>query len=209
MKHTMSSPCEQCPFRNDLPRGYLTAGRVTEIGQSALRGQSFPCHKTTVPVEDDDGASDMQATENSVQCAGAEIFLAKQGTSTQMSRIAERLGMLVATLDMSAPVCANHGEMLAVHGHDLADEWEPCSVCDQNCLAPAGYAVGGSVIFNTDERGETSCCWGCGEHVCDNCSEVISGNVVCNHCKEDYVPPPQKRTKRAARKAKKRKTAKR
>lgn len=180
MKHTMAAPCKECPFRNDLPHGYLRAERITEIVESLLRGVSFPCHKTTVEIESENGFSDLEADENSLQCAGAEIFLAKQGTSTQMSRIAERLGMPVATLDMDAAVCGSHREMLTAHGHDEESEYEPCSVADYGCLHPAGYMMGGGVVECTDGE-ETFECSECGEFVCEACSE----RGVCNNCRED------------------------
>jgi hypothetical protein len=106
----MSAPCDNCPFRTDI-RGYLRPGRVREIANSLFRQQSFPCHKTTVP----DGDDELTDGPNSQQCAGAEIFLAKQGMSTQMSRIAGRLGLPVAELDMDAPVCGSLRELLKVH----------------------------------------------------------------------------------------------
>lgn len=113
----MSAPCQHCPFRKDIT-GYLTAGRVREIVKSVLSQQSFPCHKTTEfeDAEDEDGSYDRRVnTEDEEQCAGAEIFAAKHGTSSQMSRIAGRLGMQMAKLDMTAPVCGSLKEMLAVH----------------------------------------------------------------------------------------------
>jgi len=51
-----------------------------------MRGD-FPCHKTT--VEDEDG--DLVANKDSKHCA--LIFMEKIGETTQMMRIAERLGM--------------------------------------------------------------------------------------------------------------------
>ena len=56
-----------------------------------LRGNSggFPCHRTTVGTENDD----LQETKDSKHCAGALIYAEKQEASTQMMRIAERLGM--------------------------------------------------------------------------------------------------------------------
>lgn len=173
--HDMSQPCKECPFRNDLPHGYLRAERITEICESILRGASFPCHKTTVEIEDD-----LDWGENSQQCAGAEIFLAKQGASSQMSRIAERLGLRVAVLDMNAPVCSSHREMLEVHGHNEDNEYEPCSVADYGCLHPAGYMVGNGVVECTDGE-ETFECSECCDFVCEACST----NGVCNNCLEE------------------------
>ncbi len=54
---------------------------------------SFHCHKTGDCVEDDEGSSDFVANDNSSACAGALIFLEKRGQSSQMTRIAGRLGL--------------------------------------------------------------------------------------------------------------------
>jgi hypothetical protein len=181
----MTTPCDACPFRNDI-NGYLRPDRVREIAESLFRGQSFPCHKTTEAWEDDDGECELKATENSQQCAGAEIFLAKQGTSTQMSRIAERLGMKVAKLSMKAPVCGSVSEMLKVHGGDEDDDSESCSVCDEGCEAPAGYQVGAGII--PGEGSADYCCDACGEPVCGACSRLVKGSRkkrICNNCVED------------------------
>jgi len=118
MKFDMTSPCEQCPFRNDLPHGYLRTVRVEQIAESLFNQQAFPCHKTTEFVDMDDDGDDMAVTEDSQACAGAEIFLLKQGLSTQLGRIAERFGG-AAKLDEKAPVCGSLEELLAVHAEKL------------------------------------------------------------------------------------------
>jgi hypothetical protein len=115
MRYSMTTPCPQCPFRNDI-RGYLRGERVEEIVASVLNQQSFPCHKTTIDVEDGEGFCEREATDDSEQCAGAEIFAMKHGVCSQMRRICGRLGMTVAELDEDAPVCEDLDEMLAVHG---------------------------------------------------------------------------------------------
>lgn len=179
--HDMKSPCPECPFRNDLPHGYLRAERITEICESIYNGASFPCHKTTIETQD---GNDLMAGPDSQQCAGAEIFLAKQGTSTQMSRIAERLGFHVATLDMTAPICGSHREMLKAHGHDEENEYESCHIADSGCLHPAGWMSGGGVIECTDGE-ETQSCVGCSEPVCEACSAVTDDGWLCNYCGEE------------------------
>ena len=185
MKHTMATPCENCPFRTDID-GYLRGDRVREICESLFQGASFPCHKTTEDWEDDDGETDLIETENSQQCAGAEIFLAKQGMSTQMGRIAERLGMKVAKLNMKAPVCGSVSEMLRIHGDDEDDDRECCSVCDQDCEAPAGYMVGDGILPG-EGNADYTCCE-CGEPVCGACSQQKSKRGkerICNLCSEE------------------------
>lgn len=114
MRNDLARPCKECPFRTDLPNGgYLTRERVLEISASLLIGQSFPCHKT-VDYDADNGQGCV--TSQSQQCAGAEIFLAHQGQSTQWSRIAGRLGFKVSTLDMDAPVARSEAGFLEAHG---------------------------------------------------------------------------------------------
>lgn len=182
MKYSMSTPCDHCPFRKDI-EGYLRPDRVCEICESLFRGQSFPCHKTTESIEDDDGDGDREATEDSQECAGAAIFLAYQGKSTQMSRIAERLGMKVAKLNMKAPVCKSVSEMLRVHGEVEDEDRECCSVCDQDCEAPAGYDVGGGILPGEGNADYT--CYHCGEPVCGACSKIIKRKRTCNNCAEE------------------------
>ena len=188
MHHRMSDPCDNCPFRTDLPHGYLRPDRIREIAESLFRGESFPCHKTTETVEDDEGFGDRVATEDSLQCAGAEIFLAKQGLSTQMGRIAERLGM-AQPLNMEAPVSGSVSQMLKVHRRgsdedtDEDEEIETCAVVIDGCEAPAGIMVGGGVIEGT-EAAEFQC-HDCGEPVCGNCSEERDGVRICYYCAEN------------------------
>lgn len=182
MKHTMANPCEHCPFRNDI-KGYLRGDRVREIAESLFRGASFPCHKTT-EAWDDDG--DMHESENSQQCAGAEIFLAKQGMSTQMGRIAERLGMKVAKVNMKSPVCCSVDEMLDIHEGVDRETGETCSVVNADCEAPAGYMIGGGVVPG-DSFAQFVCCE-CGEPVCGACSKQKGKSKkkrVCNNCLDE------------------------
>lgn len=184
MKYSMATPCKHCPFRTNI-EGYLTKERVIEIAHSVLQGQTFPCHKTTQAVEEDDGGCDMQATDDSQECAGAAIFAAKHETSSQMSRIAGRLGMKVAKLNMRAKVCKSLDQMIEVHCGK--QEGEPCEIVDDGCLAPAGYDFGGTIC----DGGETvtTTCDECGRYVCDNCSEVTGKGKkkrrACNGCREE------------------------
>jgi len=99
----LTTPCPQCPFRTDIAP-YLTRWRVKDIERGLVDGQQmFPCHKTTVPSEDDD--CEMLTTQKSEHCAGAAILLEGLNMPNQMMRIAERLGMYDHTkLDMKAPV---------------------------------------------------------------------------------------------------------
>jgi len=114
MKFDLKRPCKKCPFRNDIP-AFLTPGRAREIADAILRQQqTFACHETIVPVEDDTGEGDMAVTPKSQHCAGAMIFLELQDRPNQMMRIAERLGMYDARrLEMDSPVFDNAEDMIA------------------------------------------------------------------------------------------------
>ncbi len=90
--------------------------------------------------------------------------------------------MKVAKLNMRAKVCSNLPEMIAVHCGE-EETGECCEVCDQDCLAPAGYAVGGGVIHGTEYVDTT--CSACGSFVCENCSKTVDGEIICNDCVEE------------------------
>jgi hypothetical protein len=184
VKHNLARPCKTCPFRNDV-HPYLRKARVLEIVESICdRQESFPCHKTvnynSVRYdEENDEEFDRDRTGES-QCAGAEIFLAHQGTSSQLARIAERLGM-ASKLDMKAPVCKSVDELLRVHGHK-PDKGDFCSVADDGCQAPCGYGGGGGI---SPGRVKTTLkCWHCGDYVCASCSIVRGGKRMCGNCQE-------------------------
>lgn len=160
-------PCSNCPFRTDVVP-YLTRARAIDIATSLADGATFPCHKT-VDYETDDEPN----VAESAFCAGALIMLEHAGAPNQMMRIGERLRLYDAgALDMDAPVHHSPDKFIVHHGgepleHD--DESEPCSVCDPGCLAPAGYAIGGTVISEVD-REPIEDCPECGEPVCDACT---------------------------------------
>lgn len=110
MKYTKTSPCNNCPFRNDI-KPFITAARCEEI----LTGGEFACHKTTTPTED---GMDMEATDKSVHCAGVLIVLEKMEEPHQMMRICERIGLYDASkLDMDAPVYDSVCEAIEAHEH--------------------------------------------------------------------------------------------
>ena len=115
MKHELSHPCKDCPFRTDV-HPYLREGRVREISKGILRGDSFWCHRTT---EYSDETDDMAGTVNSKECAGEAIYTAHQGVSAQWRQIAERLWPdNVTPLDMDAPVARDLDELLGIHADD-------------------------------------------------------------------------------------------
>ena len=86
MNYTMTAPCDACPFLNTPNnKRAFSVRRLKDFASG-----SFPCHKT---ADIDEEASEFIANEASVHCAGALIFNEKRRQSTQMMRIAERLGM--------------------------------------------------------------------------------------------------------------------
>jgi hypothetical protein len=86
------SPCSTCPFRTDIVP-FLRKERVREIERSLVH-VSFFCHKTTKYNDQDDDDEDVYHPKGGeAHCAGALILLEKEGRSSQMMRIAERLGL--------------------------------------------------------------------------------------------------------------------
>lgn len=115
MNFDLKRPCAECPFRRDIP-GYLTGARAREIANAVLDGSTFPCHHTTETIETDDGESDCVATAESQHCAGALILARRRGRSSQLSRVAERLGYYdPSALDMESPVFISAAEMICHH----------------------------------------------------------------------------------------------
>lgn len=176
-------PCPKCPFRSDV-EPYLREGRVAEIATEVQGGAVFYCHQTTVDVDEDseDGyGSELGADENTKACAGSLILMEKSESPNQAMRIAERLGLYdSARLDMKAPV---HGSWIEMQAHFADDEVETCEIVNENCTAPAGYAIGGGVVSGT-ESAEFEC-YGCGRPVCGACSTERDGQQICDDCEED------------------------
>lgn len=113
-------PCSNCPFRQDKPF-YLDPERAEEIADSLRRGAEFHCHKTVHYEEERwdeyEGEEGMEAYYNPLgdeqHCAGALIIMEKNGESSQMMRIAERLGVYDRKkLDMESPVYASLEEFI-------------------------------------------------------------------------------------------------
>lgn len=184
----LKRPCKKCPFRTDVP-GYLRRARAAEIARSLADGAIFPCHETTVEVEDDEEGSRV-ATSESQFCAGALICIEHQEVSNQATRMAERLGLYDASgLDLAAPVHKSFVDFVAHHGEDEFatdddDECEEtvCSVVEMGCQAPAGYMINGMVIPPDDEdTGPVHPCPDCGNAVCEACSD---DEGRCSYCVE-------------------------
>lgn len=117
MHFDLHVPCSTCPFlKNGGIR--LKKARVKQICRDILsdQGRTFACHKTTV---DRDG--ELVEAMSSRHCAGALIFSEKHGNCTQMTRIAERLGMydskkLMANKEVVDSVFDSVAEMLRENG---------------------------------------------------------------------------------------------
>lgn len=100
MNYTMTDPCDACPYLRDSGFTFASLTRHA-IGE-------FACHKT---CELDPETDQYEPREKSLHCAGALIFLEKQGRPNQLMRICERLGMYDRTkLNMSANVGSKPGD---------------------------------------------------------------------------------------------------
>lgn len=176
------TPCAKCPFRKDVPN-YLRPGRRVEIAHALLSGAPFHCHGTVDYSGEDDEGDTIADTSESLLCAGAERSLAAAGTSSQMGRIAERLGLVdldAITADDGVEVWNINEWQHRPDDKDVADvtEVETCSIVNSGCLAPAGYAVGGGVVYGTVAADMH--CDECGEPVCSNC---MGDNSTCPMCR--------------------------
>lgn len=66
---------------------------------------------------------------------------------------------------------------------ELAGCGEPCAIAGEDCVAPAGWSVGGGVVENTSLKLiRLPYCARCSEPVCDVCSRMIEGQRVCADC---------------------------
>lgn len=94
MRYTKTEPCADCPFLRGTEHAY-TGRRLLQFASG-----EFPCHKTATLTK-----GGFTATETSIHCAGALIYLEKRNRPNQMMRIAERLDMYDPTqLNMEADV---------------------------------------------------------------------------------------------------------
>lgn len=190
-----AAPCAKCPFRRDVPI-YLRRGRRAEIAAALLSGGDFACHATvdysTAEDDDDDDVDDddvvLVDTAGSTSCAGAAKALLLDGTTSNWLRVAERLGLVdlerVAergpdvwgiaewqTLPEGATAERPEGD------GDDEPEVETCGTCGPGCLAPAGYATGGGIVYGTEAAdGECSLC---GDPLCSACADAKGRCIMC------------------------------
>lgn len=201
-RYSLRTPCRKCPFRTDV-EPYLRTGRAEEIAHALHQGGEFPCHETTVPAETADGGSTLVEGPRSRFCAGAMATMEREGNPNQMLRIAERLGLYdqekarkarqLVYRSLSDWVMAHvrrDGGIPTVTDPDTGDllEFEHCGVVDDGCEDPAGYAVGGSAMENTDEptcNPLTDGCEGCGKLACPACRSKewsVETGQFCTFC---------------------------
>jgi len=90
--------CHDCPFKREGGIR-LMSGRITEITDGLLdhQGATFACHKTTGAM-----GNRVRKERRDLHCLGALIFSEKHEIATQMTRIAERLGMYDAAKVMQS-----------------------------------------------------------------------------------------------------------
>lgn len=94
MNYKMTTPCKECPFL--IGSGFAFSNLTRHASGE------FGCHKACDLSED---TGNYEPHEKTPHCAGALIFLEKQGRPHQMMRICERLGFYDASkLNMAAPV---------------------------------------------------------------------------------------------------------
>lgn len=185
------APCAKCPFRKDIPI-YLRPERREEIVEALRDGLSFPCHESVDwhEAESDDDEPYYEGGET--ECAGAVKALLAAGGTTQMTRIAERLGIADADVVAARGVdvwALDQWPRLAEGSTGDAPAWEEgdedgvetCNTVNGGCLAPAGYlGTSGAVVSGTVAAdGE---CGTCGEACCTNC---LDDGGLCGYCTED------------------------
>lgn len=94
MNYKMTTPCNACPF--------LLGSGFTFASLTRHASGEFGCHKACDLSEE---TGNYEPKDKTPHCAGALIFLEKQGKPHQMMRICERLGMYDASkLNMDAPI---------------------------------------------------------------------------------------------------------
>lgn len=186
MKSARSRPCAKCPFRKDVPN-YLRAGRRVEIATAIANGHGFPCHETTVSVEDDEGMTDRAVTAESKFCAGAIKAALAAGGVPQDLRIMQRLDLVdLDEIESNGAECWNLTEWSSPYRGDGGgkvssdDIGEPCSASLPGCRAPAGYLIDG-IAVSGDMMADNGCVE-CGAALCDNCISVAG---FCPECTGD------------------------
>lgn len=161
-------PCAKCPWRATFKGDddYLRPGRRAEIARALLDGGDFPCHETI--------DSDEYLPGDGTTCSGAALVMLRAGHEGPL-KFAMRLKMI----DVEAFEAHNDALELwtlrealdELHDDDDVDDPEEgtCNTVEAGCEAPAGFMTGGEVVHGDTLISTT--CPGCGEFVCDNCSD--------------------------------------
>lgn len=168
--YALTGPCKHCPFRRDA--AVVRPERASEIAQRLRDGAEFTCHKTTVPVENDDShVTDMVAGPNAMFCGGALATMEAGGEMNQAMRIAERLGLYAPDKVDGSAVYGSLTEWVQSHYED--NSLVHCEVVGDDCEDPPGYDGGGSGVYENPESGtceEDNDCSLCGRVMCSDCT---------------------------------------
>lgn len=198
----LTSPCKKCPFRKDV-ESYLRPERITEIAHGLRQGETFTCHKTiSYSGDSEEDAADMS---KGMICAGALSICENEGITSQMTRVAERLGLYDATKINSLGVetydslkdwiADKNGTQIPTVTDEDGNvlEYEHCGVVTQDCVDPAGYGGGGGggVYVNEDTptcNPLTDACNYCGYLMCSACR---ADEESCLNCFADGDVEPE------------------
>lgn len=182
----LQTPCATCPFRKDR-NFFLYPSRRQEIAQALLEGAAFSCHNTVHWDEDDPEAGDESYDHGKTKhCAGAAKSLMLSGGTTQMMRIAERLGDIdLEQLEDRGPEVwpLDEWQRLNDAGTEIEDDEEiaVCETCNPGCLAPAGTLGNSGAILTGTESADGECAE-CGTPLCSNCAD---DQGLCYMCTEE------------------------
>jgi hypothetical protein len=170
-----ATPCDNCPWRAEFhgDDDYLRPGRRAGILLSLQQGGFFPCHKTTVP---DDNDSDMVPTADSVECAGSVLMMLREMDAPFVIRLVDKAWIDEFLERNDGVELWTYADVAADNG-EAADDVEPCNTVDHGCLAPAGYMTGGGVVHGTVSA--DGYCDECGEPLCSNCA---TDDGICPGC---------------------------
>ncbi|MEB2276953.1 hypothetical protein LAV82_23325 [Bacillus sp. ILBB4] len=95
----LKTPCVDCPFvKGSITNLTLHPTRIKGIVDGLHQDGSFTCHKTIdysndfKDSEDEDGETEFIPTDKNQFCAGALLYLEREGHQTQAMQVFERLG---------------------------------------------------------------------------------------------------------------------
>lgn len=118
MKFNRTRPCSGCLFRVDT-MGYLHPERAQEFITDLLEDDAawFGCHKTTEPIENDDGMVERVCSDKTNVCTGSLILLNHLGQLPVVARIAVATGLLNLDQldDQRTPVVATAEQFIEHH----------------------------------------------------------------------------------------------